>query len=137
MTPPDYTNWKKPADRSRWQRGPWDDEPDFIEFEHLGLWCFAGRGIWGTWFGYVACEASDPRITVVNDETLEAHGGLVHGWQDEDGRGVGFDCAHAGDASPEDPHVMKGDVYRDAAYVERELVNLAEQINNLPALMVL
>jgi len=41
------------CDRSLWPPGPWDGEPDFREFRHMGLPCIVCRGAMGGWCGYL------------------------------------------------------------------------------------
>lgn len=43
-------------DKSEWGDGPWQKEPDRIEWEHRGLPCLMLRNpMGGNWCGYVAC----------------------------------------------------------------------------------
>lgn len=68
-------------DKTGWPRGPWDNEPDRVEFEHAGLPCLLLRHPdHGNWCAYAAVPPGHP----------------LHGveWQD-DGR-VGDIEAHMG-----------------------------------------
>ena len=51
-------------DRSDWLPGPWDDEPDRVEWrdEATGLPCLLRRGspFIGVWCGYVALPPDHP-----------------------------------------------------------------------------
>ncbi len=110
-------------DRSGWDHGPWDQEPDRVFWvdKKTGLPCLAKRNHHGAWCGYVGVpknhplhgktySSDDPRIS-----DLEVHGGITYG--DEcDGRPeegichvsdggdhvwwLGFDCLHFDDKAP-------------------------------------
>lgn len=48
-------------DKSDWGDGPWQSEPDRIEFEHKGLSCLMARSkVGGNWCGYVAVGPDHP-----------------------------------------------------------------------------
>lgn len=47
-------------DKSKWGKGPWQKEPDRMEWEHKGLPCLIVRGPVGAWCGYVAVPPSHP-----------------------------------------------------------------------------
>lgn len=51
---------KKFDDKSTWGQGPWQDEPDAIDFYAYGLKCAMRRGPTGAWCGYVALPAGHP-----------------------------------------------------------------------------
>lgn len=109
-------------DKSTWARGPWDDEPDKVQWqdEATGLPCLAIRHQRsGHFCGYVGVAEGHPLFGRSGEDELEAHGGLTFGGafcSDEHeshsichkpGPGepdhvwwVGFDCAHARDLSP-------------------------------------
>src|SRR6266436_107280 len=46
---------KEPIDRTGWTEGPWDQEPDRLEWKDAttGLTCLAVRNRFGAWCGYV------------------------------------------------------------------------------------
>jgi hypothetical protein len=116
-------NWTF-TDKSQWERGPWDDEPDKLQFtdETTGLACLIHRaGVTGSLCGYVGVPDGHPwHGKSYEDIGARVHGGLT--FSDfcdedvsEDGIGichipepgeparlwwVGFDCGHAGDMSP-------------------------------------
>jgi hypothetical protein len=48
--------------RERWAPGPWDDEPDKVQFPdpETGLPCLAVRGPMGSWCGYVGVGPQHP-----------------------------------------------------------------------------
>lgn len=47
-------------DKDRWARGPWDQEPDRVDFEHVGLPCLLLRNNMGAWCGYAAVFPGHP-----------------------------------------------------------------------------
>jgi hypothetical protein len=49
-----------PTDRTGWGPGPWDGEPDRIEWEHAGRPCLMVRGPSGAWCGYAAVDPGHP-----------------------------------------------------------------------------
>jgi hypothetical protein len=146
-------------DKSSWQRGEWDDEPDKVQFqdEVTGLPCLIVRGPSGALCGYVGVADGHPMYKVSYDEArgadgewIEVHGGLTfsdscqpssdesHGicHLPDDGEPdhvwwFGFDCAHSGDVTPEPRRFYSAfgdEVYRNRAYVEREIRGLAAQL---------
>ena len=115
------------VDKSAWPRGPWDNEPDKIQWcdESTGLPCLIVRNGDGALCGYVGVGETHPWYGVDYDDCRTAEGNIpeVHGdltYSDENyqstepSRGVsyvdeggnaptlwwlGFDCAHSGDQS--------------------------------------
>jgi len=112
------------VNKSEWGPGPWQDEPDKINWTDgdTGLPCMIVRGPSGALCGYVAVTAEhrlhgveymDPKF-----EGLHAHGGITftdrcqpnddgHGichvpepGQPDDVWWIGFDCAHGYDVMP-------------------------------------
>jgi hypothetical protein len=102
-------------DRKNWPSGPWDGEPDRIEWKHKsGLDCLMVLGPVGSWCGYVGVPKTHPYYGKQFDEVhADVHGGLTyanecqghichktdnndHVWW------LGFDTAHSGsgDLSP-------------------------------------
>lgn len=103
--------------REEWGPGPWQSEPDRIEWRSHGLPCLMRRTELGIWCGYVAVppghplygkDWSDERVS-----ELAAHGGITyasgcqgdicHVPQEGEPANVhwfGFDCAHAWDYTP-------------------------------------
>lgn len=114
----------KPIDRSEWPSGPWDDEPDRIEWvdEETGLPCLMKRNHAGTWCGYAAVNPGHPlhgigyEDLVFSDDPsadIEVHGGLTYSGfcegeichvpapgEPDDVFWYGFDCNHIYDVSP-------------------------------------
>ncbi len=103
-------------------KGPWLDEPNFLEFEYLGLPCILHRGGCATWCGYVGVPKGHPAYGRDYDDVgAEVHGGLTYADSGEhlteahevrtafeNGLNgtekkiprlwwLGFDCAHGGD----------------------------------------
>jgi hypothetical protein len=100
-------------DKTLWGAGPWQMEPDQLEFEYKGFKCELKRNHVGCWCGYVGIPKDNPilaDIDDINDEDymnmdydnipLDVHGGLTYGKLVEDLYWVGFDCAHLGDYWP-------------------------------------
>lgn len=49
-------------DRENWPSGPWDDEPDELEWRDPStqLICHAARNLLGAWCGYVGVNEDHP-----------------------------------------------------------------------------
>lgn len=102
------------VDRSIWGAGPWQDEPDRVEFEHAGLPCLALRNHHGIWCGYAAVPPGHPLHGKPYDEIdVDVHGGLTYAnvcaghichvpkpGEPDNVWWFGFDCGHGGDFSP-------------------------------------
>jgi hypothetical protein len=135
-------------DRSAWPPGPWDDEPDRIEWldDSTGLHCLMLRSRIGAWCGYVAVPNGHPwHDRGYDDVEADVHGGLTyaehcrsdilegeevgicHAAEDRRSkvRWFGFDCAHWQDRTP-----FVDGVYRDVGYVRKEVLSLAQQAAN-------
>lgn len=101
-------------DRTGWGVGPWDTEPDRVEWTHAGLPCLAVRNHHGAWCGYAAVPPGHPLHGKGYDNVdVDVHGGLTYS---EFCRGeichvsapgepdnvfwFGFDCHHGGDFGP-------------------------------------
>jgi len=140
-------------DRTGWESGPWDDEPDRAEWvdETTGYPCLAKRNHFGVWCGYVAVPPGHPLHGAGYDTPdVSVHGGLTyaapcqaHGPDDadsaichvpdpgepEDVWWLGFDCGHWNDYHPDfgaDP--FRDGTYRSLDYVRTECANLAAQL---------
>jgi hypothetical protein len=108
----------RPIDKSTWGDGPWQTEPDRLEWTHAGLPCLAARSeSGGNWCGYVAVPPGHPlhgRDYDHADVDVEVHGGgltyanrceghvchVPRPGEPDDVWWFGFDCAHFGDLSP-------------------------------------
>lgn len=145
--------------RETWAKGPWDDEPDLVEWRHPyfpGLPLLAVRNAVGAWCGYVGVPPGHPWHGKDRDACdADAHGGLTYSdkcsgdichvaapGEPDDVWWLGFDCAHAGDVMPSVVAILAakrldtfGDVfgndkYRDLAYVMDEVEGLAVQVRD-------
>lgn len=145
--------WKF-VDKSKWPRGPWDDEPDKAQWQDArsGLACLIVRGPVGALCGYVGVPPAHPDFERgYNDPELQVHGGLTFSGRCQEGNkehGIchiaedpedevwwfGFDCAHAFDVCPGYPSAELRALtsqyggYRDFAYVKRQCESLASQL---------
>lgn len=133
-------------DKTEFGPGPWQDEPDRVEFEHAGLPCLMKRSTSGVWCGYAAVPPGHPlhgRGYGVPD--VNVHGGLTYAsacqgeichvpkpGEPDDVWWYGFDCAHAGDLLPaygrDYPRLSEFGTYRNQRWVEAETKYLAEQL---------
>lgn len=102
-------------DKSSWGDGPWQTEPDRLEWKHAGMPCLMIRHPHlGHWCGYAAVPPGHPLYGQGSDDVdLEAHGGVnyasrCHGvichqpepGEPDDVYWFGFDCGHCFDCSP-------------------------------------
>jgi hypothetical protein len=139
-------------DKSAWPRGPWDDEPDKMQWldEATGLPCLIVRGpLAGALCGYVGVPEGHPCFGVEYDAPgVDVHGGLTFAGPCDPDRAhgichvvepgepdgvwwLGFDCAHGGDLAPAFEAALRdvlGDEYRDLDYVRAECARLAAQL---------
>jgi hypothetical protein len=117
-------------DKSAWPRGPWDQEPDKVQWkdEATGLPCLIVRAPHGGLCGYVGlAEGHQYFGKGYDDVPVEVHGGLTfadkcqpHASEEKGichvpGPGeadhvwwFGFDCAHAGDRNPAYEYLLAG-----------------------------
>lgn len=128
-----YKRSGKELDKSSWPRGPWDQEPDFLQFTHSGLPCVVLRTDLGHLCGYVGVPADHPYATGMRSiSDLSVHGGVT--WdkagEENDLFWIGFDCGHSGDSSPKMEHRYGrfNGTYRDMPYVREQTENLAVQL---------
>ncbi len=67
-----------PKDHAEWGDGPWNGEPDRIDFKAAGLDCFIHRGPMGSWCGYVGVGRKNPAFGHdYDDVNVSVHGGLT------------------------------------------------------------
>ena len=123
---------KKTINKSAWPVGPWQDEPDYLEWIESGYACYAMRNQMGSWCGYIGIPLGHSMYgKYYGDLPLDVHGGLTYSASDGDTWWVGFDCAHLSDMCPA-PFLFNIDqsdrTYRDLPYVQAELVSLALQL---------
>ena len=112
MTPEDAATYR--VDRTGWAPGPWDTEPDRVDWTHAGLPCFVLRNHHGAWCGYVGVAAGHPAYGLgYGDVDVEVHGGLTYAekcsppichvpapGEPDEVYWFGFDCGHAFDIMP-------------------------------------
>lgn len=138
------------VDRSRWGSGPWDTEPDRVEFRAHGLPALMVRARAGHWCGYVGVPKGHPWHGEANyfwdrKDGPDVHGGVTYGdkcaghichvpapGEPDDVWWIGFDCAHSGDLSPADnAHSRRAlrewETYKPESYVRAEVERLAQQ----------
>ncbi len=146
------------SDRRELPPGPWDDEPDKIQWVDPGtdLDCLIVRNPMGALCGYVGVPPGHPWHGLdYNDVDVDVHGGLTfagscnenapegHGichvpepGRPDDVWWLGFDCAHSDDVVPfiadrqaeECSPGWPNPVYRDVAYVSDQCRLLAVQV---------
>lgn len=103
------------VDRTGWAPGPWDGEPDRVDFRAHGFPCFVSRHLhFGNLCGYVAVPPDHPLHGVhYGDVDLSAHGGITYSnkcqghichvpepGEPDDVWWFGFDCGHTFDLHP-------------------------------------
>lgn len=144
-------------DREAWGHGPWDGEPDKVQFADplTGLPCLARRNRLGAWCGYVGVDETHPLYGAdLHVPDVEVHGGITFAEPCADGepeRGIchvpdpgepdhvwwfGFDCAHSFDYVPslcrtyaDAPGIDPGvERYWTLALVRAECAALARQL---------
>lgn len=143
-------------DKTDWERGPWIEEPDRVEWRDpaSGLPCMLHRTpTSGHWCGYVGVAPEHPWHGIemdmsYEDDHPEAHGGITYSracgghichvpleGESHETWWIGFDAAHAYDcigfayASAVRGMVssLRSGTYRDQAYMMSETTSLAEQ----------
>lgn len=110
-------NTEYTIDKSTWRDGPWQHEPDRLEWRHLGFPCLIVRAPGtGALCGYVGVDASHPwygREYRRVEDHINVHGGLAYSdkceghichlpdeGETDDVWWLGFDCSHSGDVMP-------------------------------------
>jgi hypothetical protein len=141
--------------KSEWGPGPWQAEPDRVEWKHAGLPCLIVRGPAGALCGYVAVPPGHKAHGVTYQRLeVEVHGGLTYDGPCQEGGKIchkpapgepddvfwfGFDCSHCWDISPlrDARDRLRGwaplrfdgrEQYRDLEYVRAQTERLAEQL---------
>ncbi len=126
-------------DRTGWPAGPWDDEPDRVEWVDYvtKLPCLLLRNEFGGWCGYVGVPVGHKAYQVHYDDIdVDVHGGLTysdsgkHGGERPAGYWwVGFDCGHHMDLLPGMfKHGLRTGTYKDMTYAREETERLAKQL---------
>lgn len=127
--------------RGRWGRGPWEDEPDHIEWIQDNIYCAIQRTPMGTLCGYVGVPHGHPLYGVTHDDCrmgmLDVHGGLSFSARDLPGREVpftghlwwfGFHCAGRSDFVPEETMrygTQNIENYKNLSFVMNEVACVA------------
>jgi hypothetical protein len=139
-------------EKSAWPDGPWQSEPDKIQWqdEATGLPCLARRAFTGSWCGYVGVPLGHPCFgQLYGGLDLEVHGGLTYSalCEDDEDESVsvchvpepgepdhvwwlGFDCGHFMDLCPAFQQYIAhpSGSYKDLGYVQEECLRLAAQL---------
>ena len=133
--------------------GPWNNEPDRIQFEAEGFTCLAKRNERaGFWCGYVGIPSNHPyHKKSYNDiDGLDVHGGLTYSslcdndpikgichipkeGQPDELYWLGFDCGHCDDLAPWSlvnfpEHHHEVEHYWTLEEVKQECAKLARQL---------
>jgi len=134
-------------DRSNWNCGPWDKEPQskMVWYdEATGLPCMMHRNGSGAWCGYVGVAKGSKYFGLDNMSVgSDVHGGLTYSAsctgslchtpkEGEPKRWwLGFDCNHTGDRAPDYRHGLNlsEESYRDIPYVQEQCTELAKQLH--------
>jgi hypothetical protein len=135
-------------DKSKWGPGPWQDEPDRVDFVHAGFACFAKRHpSFGSWCGYVGVPREHPLYRRDWDEVdgLDVHGGVNYSAKCDPASGIchvpepgmpddvwwlGFECAHGFDLVPGTQATLR--VLMGEAWRENEWLRTREVYRALP-----
>jgi hypothetical protein len=102
------------VDRSGWPAGPWDAEPDRVEWRAHGFPCLIVRNRLGALCGYVGLPPGHPHHgNGYGNVPVDVHGGLTYAnkcgghichvpapGEPDDVWWLGFDCLHWGDVAP-------------------------------------
>lgn len=124
-----YRNWRAEA-------GEWNDEPDFLGWEHEGVTCYLARQKQiGIWQGYIVVTDNHPwyRKEIEDLQHVDVHGGITYAdsknfFKDVDQWWVGFDACH------EDEDLVPGSfdwegTYKNFGFMKFETQKLANQYN--------
>jgi hypothetical protein len=117
-------------DKSTWGPGPWQSEPDRVDFEAHGFACMILRGPVGALCGYLGVPKGHPWYENTEVEPEGAHGGITYrnkcqghichvpkpGMSD-DVYWLGFDCAHCDDYMPSNEFLRTFGTYKTIGYV--------------------
>lgn len=121
-------------DKSEWGEGPWQDEPDKMQWtdEETGLACLVKRNALGALCGYVGIPEGHPWYRMdYGDIPAHAHGGLTYAGHCQEGDDeaqtichipgpgepdnvwwAGFDCSHAYDLCPKTEALLRETRFR-------------------------
>lgn len=141
-------------DRTGWPRGPWDTEPDKLQWPDAktGLPCLAVRGPFGNWCGYVGVPPGHRLHGSIRPEDVHPHGGVTftapcspdHAGvchvpdpgEPDDVWWIGFDAqdyapgmvAGMRSVMPQLPAFLCSGTYRNLKYVRRKCAALAQEL---------
>jgi hypothetical protein len=136
-------------DRTGWQSGAWDTEPDRIEWRWLGpprLACLIVRGPSGALCGYVGVPPGHPyHGRDYGKCDVDVHGSLTYSDKCAEGGQIchvarlgeaddvwwlGFDCAHSNDVKPTYTDELREvyATYKPIGYVRNQVELLAAQL---------
>lgn len=132
--------WLDPA-RHRWGAGPWEAEPDHLEWAEGSIYCVIQRTPMGTFCGYVGIPHGHPLYGASYKDDrfamLDVHGGLSFSSRELPGTDkpfsghlwwLGFHCANVYDYVP-DSELNYGTkdirAYKDRAFVVNEVNGVA------------
>lgn len=134
-------------DKTSWGNGPWQNEPDRLQWVHFGYACLIVRQPeLGHFCGYVGVDNSHPLyMKEYGEANVDVHGGPTYSdkcsgiichipeqGMPDDVWWIGFDCAHSEDMSPGMRYTFATHgTYKDIEYVQKEVNSLAEQLRNL------
>lgn len=128
-------------DKSDFQRGDWDSEPDQIEWtdEQTGYPCLMWRNRVGAWCGYVGITKSHPWFELDYGSLphdIDVHCGLTYSGNRRDHPKdlwwFGFDCGHLGDVVPALSSASSyQESYKRSHYVRRNVESLAAQLKGM------
>ena len=143
-------------DKSTWGPGPWQDEPDKVQWrdEATGLPCLIVRNRMGAWCGYAGVSNGHPLFGESGDEihSLDCHGGvtftghcqpeaetdgichLVEDGEDDHVWWLGFDCNHYQDHAPKmraDSLNRGTDDYWSNYEVYRDMAYVTDEVREL------
>ena len=124
-------------DRCSWGSGPWDTEPDLVEWTtQSGLYARILRHASGHWCGYVHVPNTHVLCEADLSETISqfvVHGNVSYCNRFAGKWWLGFDAAHYRDLVPGRGVTFSGNTYRDAQYMQSECESLAWQIKDCRA----
>jgi hypothetical protein len=146
-----------PIDKSKWGEGPWQTEPDRVDFIAEGFACMMLRHPHhGHWCSYVGVPSDHPAYGKGYDDVdVDFHGGLTYAAKcnraichipepgmPDDVWWLGGDFAHCFDFAPGGAAVLieigvpardfeRGEVYRTESYVRECTVRLARELREM------
>ena len=127
-----------------WGYGEWVEEPDLVNFNHMGIECMVMRialeephakdfHIFGGYLnGYVAIPSDHPFYQKKHEDIdIDCHGGLTF-CECSDRHSIGFDCAHSFDYIPSTEHIKKTATWAQKWRQEEDELKNKYNLNNSP-----